>query len=489
MSAIARRAYNQGKKTTILVPFNCVVTRSATHLTQVCGALNSMGLAGQWGVFSGAFPELANPFAPIQIVTLQTLSSQSELLHQWLKDSDVILIDEGHSATFFKEVEKIYESWSWQLILNFTATPFNRSQGVDERFGDLERNTAIVTLPSYRQLQSRGFLVPLTYHSLQKQIGNNEKIDLNSDTAISWMLDQWLSQTPDPRFAVGFCKAKTKGFSQIDRVKAIAASKGVRFEVVGDGVPQSEYEILMAEFESGQTNLLCIQALSTGWDMPIARHCLLFRPVPSRDRYVQIVGRVSRPHPTKIQGEVWDFAGNVQLGNKGLHPKIEDLSEEIDASVLHTKLASNGEAPMKSCVNCKKAIAAFLIVCPHCKAMQPQRSVYIVDPATGKLLSSMSELEAKKSRANAIAYFRQWRKIGFANDWNPFAAMKKCLEVGIKIELTDFDFWQGSIFEMPNDIELRFEYESTLNKFARSWGWDTAKVKREVDREFAPAKK
>ena len=50
MSMRARRAYNQRLKVTILVPFNCVVSRSATEHTQMVGALDSMGLQGKYGV-------------------------------------------------------------------------------------------------------------------------------------------------------------------------------------------------------------------------------------------------------------------------------------------------------------------------------------------------------------------------------------------------------------------------------------------------------
>lgn len=483
IAARARRAYNQRLKTTIFAPFNCVVTKSATDHTQMVGALDSMGLQGKYGVYSGAFPELLNPSAPIQVVTLQTLQSKGDFLHSWLSDSDVIIIDEGHSASFFKEVERVYESWSWKIILNFTATPFNRGQGIDDRYGDLQRNTALVKLPTYRQLEAMGRLVPLNYHHLFCPIGNDEKLDLDSDGAIEWMLDQLPT---DLRFAVGFCKPKTKGRSQMESIKRIGAAKGIRFEIVGDGVSQQEYELRMAEYELGKTNLLCVQALSTGWDSPITQHALLFRSIPSRDRYGQILGRPDRPHPGKERGHIWDFGGNVKLGDSGLHPKLEDLYEQINESVLSAKCKGEGDAPMKFCskASCKKKILAMMPKCPHCQTDQPLKSLELIDPSTGKIVSSISDSEARKSRAGAIVYFRQWRKIGYLNQWKPYAAMVKCQDLGIKVDLTDSDFWEGSTFESPRCSKAKLAYRQHLCSLAKVWGWDGEKIQREINREF-----
>lgn len=490
MSAIARQAYNQRRKVTILVPMNCVVTRSASNHTQMIGALDAMGLAGKYGVFSGAFPTLEDIHAPIQVVTLQTLASRPDL-HQWLSDSAVILIDEGHTGSFFKEVESIYQSWNWRKIISFTATPFNRSMGVDARHGDLERHTAVVTLPPYREMQKRGYLSPLVYHSLICPLKSKERIDLNSSRAIEWMLQQWLSvcqqQEIAPIHAVGFCKPKQGDESQIEQIQLIAARLGHRFEIINDKTKPDDYDRLMGEYESGQCNLLCVQALSTGWDMPCTQSALLFRQIESRDRYVQICGRVSRPcaESGKQSGHIFDFAGNVQLGDSGLHPKIEDLSESIDSSVLLPIAKSEGDAPMKRCCSCGKSILAMMIVCPRCQAMQPRSSVVMVDPSSGKLLSLGSELLATQSRAGAIAYFRQWRKIAYLNQWKPYAAIVKCKEIGINVDLGDSDFWRGSIFECPDSGEMRKKYRSELMQLAKGWDWSVDKVENEVKREFA----
>ena len=478
MAMIARAEYAAGRKTTILVPMNRVVTKTADpdRLNQMCGALVSMGLRRHFGVICGDFPTLRNDAAPVQVVTLQSLNAN---LHILLADTDTILIDEGHTGAFFKEAENAYRLWRWSLVVNFSATPHNRSMGKDEAHGDLQRNTALVSAPSYRALEKLGYLSPLRYH------GNEEKqdIDLGSDSAIQWMLERWIFQCAElgipTTHAVGFTQSRRKGRSQAESIQRIGAILGLKFTIVGDKCTQEEYEIADAEFEAGTTNLLCNQALSTGWDSPKCRHVLMFRSIPSRDRCVQAATRVDRVHPSKRYGEIWDFAGNFQLTGEesGLHPKVEDLSEMVNVSVLATKSKGEGEAPMKECIKCKEIIYASAIECPHCHAIQPTKTALYED-AKGKLVSFIPEAHARESKAGLKAYFRQWRKYGFTLGWSPYAAHKMCAEVGTTIAMKDEYFWLGSV-GVSRESYIRY-----LNANARSWGWNEGQKHREMVREF-----
>jgi superfamily II DNA or RNA helicase len=479
MAALARSAYLRAEKTTILVPFNCVVTKSATDLTQMCGALATQGLSGLFGVCSGAFPSLYNPNQPIQVVTLQSLSDE---LHLLLADTGLILIDEGHSAAFFAQAERAYKEWRWNHVINFTATPHNRSMGLDERHGDLTRNTAIVVGPPYRQLEAQGYLSPLRYHSIKRHIPKGEKPDLASEASIRQMLTEFkrecsILQIPTTH-AIGYTKPKKDGESQAENIKRIGAELGLNFAIVGDGVSQDDYEKYMTEFDAGHTNLLCVQALTTGWDNALARHAIMFRQIGSRDRCVQAATRVDRVHSSKKFGEIWDYAYNFQLTGEdsGLHPIVEDLSETIDASVLQPKSKGCGEAPVKSCITCGETIHASLPICPLCGTNQPQKETYIDE--FGKAWTLIAESTARASKDGAIAYFRQWRAIGYSHGWNPFAAHKKCNDLSIAVPMDSREFWMGSTGGN------RLQYAQYLHARSLSWGWDAGKIERELKREF-----
>jgi hypothetical protein len=194
---------------------------------------------------------------------------------------------------------------------------------------------------------------------------------------------------------------------------------------------------------------------------------------------VQAATRVDRVHDSKEYGEIWDFAGNFQLAGEdsGLHPKVEDLSAAVDVSVLQTKAKPDGEAPKKNCIKCKKTIYASAIECPHCHAIQPTKTALYED-AKGNLVSFVPESQARQGRAGLKAYFRQWRKFGFTLGWSPFAAHKKCADLGLDVKMDDVELWRGSVGVS------RESYQRYLDSNARSWGWDESKKQRELIREF-----
>jgi DNA polymerase III delta prime subunit len=475
MAWLCRQAYNRGEKTTILVPMNCAVTKSQSDLTQICGALMRVGLAGLFGVRCGEFPALVNDAAPIQIVTMQSLTPA---LHELLKDTDRLLIDEGHTASFFAKAQAVYKDWAWKSVTNFTGSPHNRSQGRDDRHGDLERNTAIVAMPSYRVLEQGGYLSPLRYHSIQQQ----GDIDLNSAEAIRWILQQWIKHCADlglpTTHAVGFTKPRKGDKRQAELIQSIGAELGLSFTIVGDDCSQRDYELAMDAFEAGDTSLLCVQALSTAWDCALVRHVMLWRAIGSRDRYVQAATRCDRVHLDKPFGEIWDFAGNVQLAGEdsGLHPKIEDLSEMVNSSVLAPKARAAGEAPTKACCKCEARILAAAVECPHCGAIQPPKSMVFAAP-NGQLLTEIPESMARDSAAGLAAYFRYWRVIAFAKGWSPFTAVLKCKATGAEVA-ESAPFWQGSTGVS------REAYQAHLLRHQKVWGWSDSQCRSEMAREF-----
>lgn len=481
MAEIARRSYLKGLKTTIVVSQSCLVTKNPNEFDQTLGALIKAGLGHLTGVVAGDLPKLRNEGAPIQVVMLQSLKDA----HWFLADSNIVIIDEAHTSSFFAEAENIYTNWDLKCVLNFTATPFNRSQGQDDRHGSLIRNTAIVVGPTYRELEKRGYLASLRYHSNPSRDVNG-KLDLESDTAVRFMLTTWRDRCEALNLplthAVGFVKAKNSRGIQGETIARIGLELGLPpFIFVGDGVSQADRDLATTAFLSGQVNLLCVHSLSTGWDCAEARHALMFRPIPSRDRCVQAATRVDRPHESKSFGEIWDFAGNFELfgPDSGLHPKVEDLMESIDSKVLHRKQKSSGEAPKKTCCNpkCKETIYAAATECPKCQTLQPPSSIVFQSPS-GEFVSLIPPEMVGRSEEWSIAFFRQWRAIGTLKGWSPYAAHKKCADLGLLVKMKDDRFW------LESTGLSRAQYCKHLNRHARSWGWDEAKVNNELIREF-----
>ena len=87
---------------------------------------------------------------------------------------------------------------------------------------------------------------------------------------------------------------------------------GVRAAHVDGAMPKSDRDVVLARLGSGELELItnCL-VLTEGWDMPEASCCILARPTKKMGLYRQMVGRVLRPAPKKINAVILDHSGAV----------------------------------------------------------------------------------------------------------------------------------------------------------------------------------
>ena len=112
------------------------------------------------------------------------------------------------------------------------------------------------------------------------------------------------SLRPALLFAPGVASAKV--------FDAHLRAAGVRSGVIHGETPLAERERMIADYESGELDVLCnCMVLTEGFDSPRAEVCILARPTSSAPLYVQIVGRVLRPFPGKERALVLDVTGTA----------------------------------------------------------------------------------------------------------------------------------------------------------------------------------
>lgn len=74
---------------------------------------------------------------------------------------------------------------------------------------------------------------------------------------------------------------------------------------------------ILSEFKSGKIRcVINVGVLTTGFDFPELESVIIARSTMSLALYYQIVGRIMRPHPSKISGWVVDLGGNVRKFGK-----------------------------------------------------------------------------------------------------------------------------------------------------------------------------
>lgn len=87
---------------------------------------------------------------------------------------------------------------------------------------------------------------------------------------------------------------------------------GVPAEHVDGSTPKPDRDAVLARLASGKTELVTnCQVLGEGWDLPEVSCCILARPTRKMGLYRQMVGRVLRPAPGKVNAIVLDHSGAV----------------------------------------------------------------------------------------------------------------------------------------------------------------------------------
>jgi superfamily II DNA or RNA helicase len=87
---------------------------------------------------------------------------------------------------------------------------------------------------------------------------------------------------------------------------------GVRAEHIDGATPKPERDATLARLASGEIDIVTnCMVLTEGWDMPDVGCCILARPTKKMGLYRQMIGRVLRPAPGKVDAIVLDHSGAV----------------------------------------------------------------------------------------------------------------------------------------------------------------------------------
>jgi superfamily II DNA or RNA helicase len=146
------------------------------------------------------------------------------------------------------------------------------------------------------------------------------------------------------------------------------------------------------QFAAGQIQVLVtVDVVSEGFDIPAAGCAILLRPTQSLGLYLQQVGRVLRPAPSKATAIVLDHVGNVHRHGFPDDPRDWSLDDR-----LRTGKGGGQAAPsVRTCLAC---FAAFkpAPVCPCCGAAcaPPPRTIRQQD---GELKEMQREAARQRS--------------------------------------------------------------------------------------------
>jgi DNA repair protein RadD len=296
---------------------------------------------------------------------------------------DLAIVDEAHISPekYRRLVAEVREIRPGAQCLGLTATPYNAQQGYlhtcqDALFGD------VATTVGVRELLDDGYLCPIITGEAQAQI----KTD-GLHTRLGDFVARELECAADIDEVTAAVAADVSGALARGRTSALLfgvsvahahhladalRDKGVTVGVITGETDAKERDRLIAAFRSREIQAICsMDVLTTGFDAEVVDVLAIVRPTLSTVLYVQMVGRGARLVDGKI-GDLptaeerraaiaasskpncllFDYGGNIAR-----HGPIDNVR------VREVRGKGEGEAPVKVCPKCYRAVPTGLRTC------------------------------------------------------------------------------------------------------------------------------
>jgi len=406
--ALVRGARSKGKR----VVFLC----NRVHLVeQTARRFKKAGI--DHGVIQGE--NTTRVYESVLVGSIQTIARRG------MPAVDLIIIDEAHTVAGSKEYRAVIAAAKGIPVIGLSATPYARGLGkhYDELGGPLfEHMTVAATIPD---LIEAGYLVDCDVYApsepdmtgikqARNAFGDIDYTDTdvgraaNKPELVGDIVTHWLRLargTPTVCFAANIAHSK----HIVERFHVA----GVSAEHIDCYTDEEERRAILARVETGETMVISnVGILAEGWDFPACRTLILARPTRSLIRYIQMAGRVLRPHASKERALILDHSGSVtRLG----FPTEEFPLELDDGTPRDAKGGQEKrETPLpKACPSC--SYVKTVHKCPVC-GFEPERRAN-VDVRAGDLVQV-----AKKSKAPKMEkqdFYSQLLRVASSKNYKP----------------------------------------------------------------------
>ena len=341
-----------------------------THVKELVQQ-NAEKLKGVWkqaplGIYSAGLKErdVGRPitFGSMQSVYKYIKRQQDQGLPHFGK-IDLLIVDEAHlisekdETTYRKIISAFYEENPYIKVIGLTATPYRMKSGYLTENGIFGEVIYDLTQPEmFIRLIKEGYLAPLIpkrtsveidvsnvsmvgddYNKKQlAEVSDKDEITFNAAREI---VECGLSQNRTSWLI--FCTS----VEHCEHVNAMLLSLGVASAVCHSRLSNKENDDVINAFKKGKlTCLVNNNKLTTGFDNPKIDLIGILRPTQSVGLWVQILGRGTRPYPTKENCLVLDFAGNTK--------RLGCINDPNLPRSKKRKGDCGGDAPVKVCKEC-----------------------------------------------------------------------------------------------------------------------------------------
>ena len=358
-AAIIKRAVAKGQRVIVLAHRREIIKQTALKLS-------AYGI--EYGIIrAGLVMELEHN---VQVCSVQTLSARAMRTKKIpLPPADLLIVDETHHIPA-RTYRQIVEAYPNAILLGTTATPCRSDgRGLGNFFDRIIETPQVAELIEQKYLVKTRVYAPgdIDLKGVEVRVGDYvemqlaermDRADLVGDIVMHW--HKYGERRKTVCFAVNVAHSV--------HIRNEFVKSGVKAEHIDGSTPKPERDAVLARLASGETELVTnCMVLTEGWDLPEVACCILARPTKQVGLYRQMVGRVLRPAPVKINAIVLDHSGAVFR-----HGFVEDRVEwtlETDkraSSPTHnSRLRSGYSSRLLDCSQCG-SIRTAGEPCSHC---------------------------------------------------------------------------------------------------------------------------
>lgn len=308
----------------------------------------------------GLKPSLINPKnkkidGNLHVGMMQTLKRRLHLLEDFIKDLDLIIIDEAHK-TIFDEVFKYVSEKTF--VIGATATPYREGkQDSLETFYD--GIVHIIDTPELIKLEKLSkcttYGVPVNLKGIKTKNGDYDEKSMGDK----------FSEIKLFHGVIENYNKICQGQKTLVFASSLESSQELVFEMQNAGLNARHVDCYMNDRQevidwfkiTPDAILSNYGILTTGFDEPTIECVILYRATKSLPLFLQMVGRGSRITDTKKNFTLLDFGNNV---------KTHGFWEQERQWDLKKKEKKEGEAPVKECPACNYIMYASIMECPSC---------------------------------------------------------------------------------------------------------------------------
>lgn len=308
IATVTAEELHEGYSTRVLV-----LAHREELIRQAVNKIRSVAPSLRVGVVKGAEDQVG---APVVVGSVQTLRHEARRAR--VRNVGLVIVDECHHATSpsYRAVFDHYGCFDpgGARALGFTAT-MSRGDGVG--LGEVWQD--VVYERDIRYMITRRFLVPPRGISVRVEDLDLSRVRKSGGDYSEGQLGEALAASMAPERIVDAYREHALGRSALLFVPTVEfaslmverfTTAGVVARLVHGAQHPAERAQALADFTAGHVSVLVnCMVLTEGTDLPRASCVIIGRPTTHVGLYVQMVGRVLRTHPGKVDAIVLDVVG------------------------------------------------------------------------------------------------------------------------------------------------------------------------------------